>query len=56
MNGICGIKIPITPLRGLSFGSLSNRRALPYVIDFGFSTQGKYGKIIINYSEKGIKE
>jgi hypothetical protein len=40
MNGICGIRIPITPLQGLSFGSLPNRRALPYAIDFGFSTQG----------------
>jgi hypothetical protein len=56
MNGICGIRISITPCQGLSFGSLPNRRTLPYAIDFGFSTQGKYSKIIIiNRSEKGIK-
>jgi hypothetical protein len=31
--------------------------ALPYAIDFGFSTQGKCGKItVINRPEKGIKK
>jgi hypothetical protein len=40
-------KFLITPLQGLRLLSRLPRRALPYAIDFGFSTQDKYGKITL---------